>query len=348
MRNLWFSQGIANLLSQGDAEKAIDLSFASLKAAHSLRNTQLYAAPEPYDDTLTTQALGLEFSSPLGLAAGYDKNATAIDALADLGFAFVEIGTITAYEQSGSVKPRIFRLPEDQALINRTGFNNIGAKAVRKNLEQRALSSHHQKVKLGINIGKSKQASISETIEDLSISIKNLAEFADYIVLNLDTLDSFQTEHLDAQALLETLQTKAYETAQRPVPFCLKLSPDMNNDQLKELATIACENGIKGIFATNPTAERPTLKTKADTLAEFGAGGLSGLPLAPRSLAVLKTLKAEIGTELDIVSVGGIQNATDVVQRLEAGASLVQGLTAMIFQGSQWAQTVNTELKNLL
>jgi len=291
----------------------------------------------------TVRALGLEFPGPLGLAAGFDKDARGIDALLALGFDFVEVGTVTAHEQPGNPKPRMFRLPRDRALINRLGFNNAGAEAMARRL------ARPRRGIVGVNLGKTKVTPESEAIADYAASCQRLAPFADYLVVNVSSPNTPGLRDLQAVDKLRPLLIAVREAADRAVPtrkvpLLVKIAPDLSDADIDAVADLALELGLDGIIATNTTIARTGLVTPAAEVAALGAGGLSGRPLKTRALEVLRRLRAKVGERLVLISVGGIETAADAAQRLEAGATLIQAYTGFVYGGPLWPRRIRRDL----
>lgn len=287
-----------------------------------------------HDPRLAVDAMGLRFATPIGLAAGLDKNAEAYRAFAALGFGFVEVGTVTARGQPGNAEPRLFRLPADRALVNRMGFNNDGADAVAIRIAGQA----RLPVPLGINIGKTKVTPESEALDDYAHSTRALAGLADYLVVNVSSPNTPGLRDLQAVAALRPLLERVREEADaaRPggrVPVLVKIAPDLADRDVDEIADLALELELDGIIATNTTIARTGLATPSRLVDRCGAGGLSGAPLKARSLAVLRRLRARVADRVLLISSGGIETAQDVVVRMRAGASLVQIYTALIYDG---------------
>ncbi|WCB94244.1 Dihydroorotate dehydrogenase (quinone) [Baekduia alba] len=292
----------------------------------------------PRDPALRVHALGLDFPSPLGLAAGFDKDAAHVDALAALGFGFVEIGTVTAQPQAGNPRPRMFRLPADRALVNRMGFNNGGAAAAAARLGGRA-RNRDPGVIVGINIGKTKVA--ADAAADYRASAAALAPHADYLVINVSSPNTPGLRDLQAVEQLEPIVAAVREgMAGRAVPLLVKIAPDLADADVDAVADLALRTGLDGLIATNTTISREGLATPAAAVAAAGAGGLSGAPLAGRSLAVLRRLRERLGADFTIISVGGVENAADAWARLAAGATLVQAYTAFVYGGPLWPRRV--------
>jgi dihydroorotate dehydrogenase len=302
-------------------------------------------ALSPTAPELRVRALGLDFASPIGLAAGFDKNATAYEALAALGFGHVEVGTVTAQAQPGNAKPRLFRLPADRALINRMGFNNLGASVVRTHLTQK------RSVPLGVNIGKTKIVPEAEAVLDYVTSARLLGPLADYVVVNVSSPNTPGLRALQAVALLRPLLTAvkaelSTEAVRRPL--LVKIAPDLSDEDIDAIADLALDVGLDGIIATNTTISRAGLRTPPERVEACGAGGLSGAVLKARSLQVLERLRARVGTRLTLVSVGGIETAEDAFARLRAGASLVQIYTGFVYGGPLTVWSMQRGLRRLL
>jgi dihydroorotate dehydrogenase len=282
----------------------------------------------------------LKFHGAFGLAAGFDKHAIMIRPMGDLGFSHVEIGTVTAKPQPGNEKPRLFRLIEDRALINRMGFNNEGADAIARRLSELRQRNIGQLPIIGVNIGKSKVTPVEEAAADYADSARLLSPYADYLAVNVSSPNTPGLRSLqEVEALSPVLKAVLAESNGKPV--LVKIAPDLNDQDIIEVAKLAAELGLAGIIATNTTISRENLKTAKSKVDSMGAGGLSGAPLKARSLEVLKVLKAVVSEGQIIISVGGIETADEARERLEAGATLVQGYTGFIFDGPFWARKIN-------
>jgi dihydroorotate dehydrogenase len=301
--------------------------------------------------------MGLTFPHPLGLAAGFDKNAVGIDALAALGFGHVEVGTVTAEPQPGNPRPRLFRLPADRAMVNRMGFNNDGAEVVAHRLAARTRrrdSTHReaqlnppggatQRVVVGVNIGKTKvvpeddQAAVQADYEK---STGLLAPYADYLVVNVSSPNTPGLRSLQAVdrlgPLLEAVRRRADEVTDHRVPLLVKIAPDLADDDVRAVADLAKGLGLDGLIATNTTTSREGLESDPADVDRAGPGGLSGPPLARRSLEVLALLRDRVGEDLTLVSVGGVTTADDARARLAAGATLLQAYTGFVYGGPLW------------
>lgn len=290
-------------------------------------------------------AIGLKFSGPFGLAAGFDKNGIAIRALGDLGFSHVEVGTVTRFAQPGNPKPRLFRLIEDRALINRMGFNNDGADALANRLSKLRKDGGKLPV-IGVNIGKSKVTEIGEAEADYAYSAKALSPYADYLAVNVSSPNTPGLRSLQAvEHLRPILVAVKRESGGKPV--LVKIAPDLGDEEVLEIAELVRELELAGVIATNTTVSRSGLITDADSVREMGDGGLSGPVLEKRSLQVLALLKNHLLEDQVIVSVGGVETASNVSQRLNAGASLVQGYTGFVYYGPLWARRLNREFRAL-
>lgn len=317
-----------------EAEIAHDLTLSALSwcADHPGALRLMEWSLRRRDPRLRTEAFGLEFANPLGLAAGLDKNARAVPSWAALGFGTAEIGTVTAVQQDGNPQPRMFRLKRDAALINRMGFNNDGATTVAARLALLGAADDRDAARpagfpVGVNIGKSRIASLDEAAADYRESLALLLPHADYIVLNVSSPNTPGLRQMQERERLRELLAIAREAvATAPKPVLLKIAPDLGDADLSDICALAEEFGIAGIVATNTTISRDGLSADPGE-----AGGLSGLPLRERSLAVLRFLRRN--TRLPLVSVGGVWSPLDVVTRLRAGASLVQIYTSYIYQG---------------
>lgn len=278
------------------------------------------------------RAMGLEFPNPIGLAAGLDKNAEYIEGLAQLGFGFIEVGTVTPRPQSGNPKPRIFRLPKQQAVINRLGFNNKGVDYLIERLQKTKFDGI-----LGINIGKQATTPIAEAVDDYLYCLRKVYQYASYIVVNVSSPNTPNLRQLQLGELLESLlvalkQTQLGLANQYGIykPIVIKLSPDLEDQEIKIIAQQIKRSQLDGIIATNTTINHESLEANKHIQQ---TGGLSGLPLKKYSLRVLKILQAELQDSLPIIGVGGIMNGQDGVERIQAGASLLQIYTGFIYRG---------------
>lgn len=340
MYRLLFTQ----VLSKLDPERAHHLAFDVIRA---LPMTGLgpvirrWTAPR-LDQSVET--LGLRFETPFGVAAGFDKDGKGVLGLGLLGFGHVEVGTLTAIPQPGNPKPRLFRLIADRAVVNRMGFNNGGAEQAGRRLERTARVS--RRPVLGVNIGKSRVVDVADATADYVRSATLLAPVADYLVVNVSSPNTpglRGLQELDQLApLLEAVREAAGST-----PLLVKIAPDLSDPEVDRIAELVVELGLDGVIATNTTISRDGLATERSIVEAAGAGGLSGAPLAARSLEVLRRIRAVVPPELCVISVGGVDTAEDVRERLDAGATLVQGYTAFLYRGPLWARHVNRGLDRL-
>lgn len=330
-----------------DSEHSHHLAINALKV---LQATTPSLSP-PRDARLSQQLWGLHFPNPVGLAAGYDKNAAVPLAWPTLGFGFAELGTITAKAQPGNPPPRIFRLEQDAALINRMGFNNDGATAIARRLTWLLPSHQSHTIPLGFNIGKSKVTSLEEAADDYVESLEQLFPFADYLVVNVsspNTPDLRKLQEPDRLGrLLDTLQVRSQHLAtqanQPQKPLLVKIAPDLTDHEVMEVARVALAVGVSGLIAANTTLARSGLRS---TIEE--EGGLSGKPLATRAMKVLRILFRTVEGKLPIIGVGGIFSAEDAYARIRAGASLVQLYTGLIYEGPLLPRRVVHGLSRLL
>ncbi len=294
------------------------------------------------DKSLERELFGLKFKNPVGIAAGFDKNAAFYNELGNLGFSFVEIGTVTPKGQPGNPIPRLFRLPEDKALINRMGFNNHGLEAAVINLKKRKT-----KVIIGGNLGKNTATPNSEAVEDYVTLFKGLFDYVDYFTVNVSCPNISDLHELqDQDALMEILNSlqKINQQKEKPKPILLKVSPDLNNKQLDEVIDIIKQTGIDGVVAVNTTITREGLITDKEKVNSIGKGGLSGRPVKDRSTEIIRYLAEKSNKAFPIIGVGGIFTPEDALEKLEAGADLVQLFTGFIYEGPFIARKINKYL----
>ncbi|MFB8147341.1 quinone-dependent dihydroorotate dehydrogenase [Microbacterium sp. NPDC056003] len=293
------------------------------------------------DPRLATSALGLSFDSPFGVAAGFDKNVKGAAGLFALGFGHVEVGTLTAIPQEGNPRPRLFRLIPDRAVINRMGFNNHGAEAAARRLEK--LRRRTRRGVIGVNIGKSRVVDVDDATADYVRSATLLAPLADYLVVNVSSPNTPGLRGLQAVETLRPL-LEAVHAAAGATPLLVKIAPDLPDDEVVAVAQLAVDLGLDGLIATNTTISREGLVTDPAVVEKAGAGGLSGAPLKARALDVLRLVRGAVPAEFCVISVGGVETADDVKERLDAGATLVQGYTAFLYRGPLWARQINRGL----
>ncbi len=333
-------------LTRQDAEVAHERAMRLLAALSGMPPLlaalrRVWAVP---DHALEREVFGVRFPNPLGLAAGFDKDGQALPAWAALGFGFVEVGTVTWHAQPGNPRPRLFRLPDDAALINRMGFNNHGAAALAAQLQ----TTLPLPIPLGISLGKSRQTDLGDAVADYCASLRALYTYGDYFAVNVSSpntpgLRSLQDRaYLDA--LLAALQQEVRQLAQahgeaQPAPLLVKIAPDLSESAIAELLTVCADHAVSGIIAVNTTLSRAGLRTSMDE-----AGGLSGRPLAERARQVVQFINRETGGQVPIIGVGGIFTADDARRMLDAGASLLQVYTGFVYVGPGLARTINRGL----
>lgn len=332
------------VLRRLDPERAHGLAFVVIRALPLLglgRIVRRFTRPSA---ALAVSTLGLTFDSPFGVAAGFDKEGMAILGLGQLGFSHVEVGTITAIPQPGNDRPRLFRLVADRAVINRMGFNNHGATAAAERIERVRRSTRRPVI--GVNIGKSRVVAVEDAVADYLVSTRALAPLADYLVVNVSSPNTPGLRGLQELDKLAPLLAAVREAA-GTTPVLVKIAPDLTDAEIEKIAGLAVEIDLAGIIATNTTLSRDNLRTPKNVVEAAGAGGLSGAPLAARSLEVLRRVRAVVPAEFCVISVGGVETGADVAERLAAGATLVQGYTAFLYLGPLWARQINRELARL-
>lgn len=278
----------------------------------------------------------IQFSNPVGLGAGFDKNAKYLAELECLGFGFVEIGTVTPLSQAGNDKPRLFRLPKDKALINRMGFNNDGVKEIAKRLKKWKEKNKNSKLVIGGNIGKNKITPNEDAWKDYEICFKELHPYVDYFVVNVSSPNTPGLRELQEKESLRKILThlQAINTSQpAPKPLLLKIAPDLTQEQIDDVIDLALEIKLDGLVATNTTISRSGLQTSASRVQAIGAGGLSGLPVKQRSTEVVKYICQKTGGKIPVIASGGIFTGDDAKKKLDAGASLIQVWTGFIYEG---------------
>ncbi len=326
-----------NVFAHVDPEVAHERAFAAIRlGGPALRHViKVPTAPRT--------VMGLEFPNAFGLAAGFDKNAKAVPGLLGLGFGHVEIGTVTARPQPGNPRPRLFRLLDDRAVVNRMGFNNDGAAVVAGRLHRLRRTRLGRNAVIGVNIGKTKATPAERAGADYVESARLLAPFASYLVVNVSSPNTPGLRDLQAVDELRPLLTAVKQVTDAPagggkrVPLVVKIAPDLADEDVDAVADLALELGLDGISATNTTTQRPvSLKTAPEIIDAAGAGGLSGPILRERALDVLTRLRGRVGDGIALIGVGGVTTPDDVRERLAAGADLVQAYTGFIYGGPAW------------
>lgn len=330
------------LLSKLDPEKAHHLAFLVIKLLPRLGIGYLVRALTRPHASLGVDALGVHFDSPFGVAAGFDKDGDAVLGLWQLGFGHIEVGTITAQAQPGNDRPRLFRLIEDRAVINRMGFNNRGSADAAPRL--RSLAARSRRPVIGVNIGKSRVVDVADATDDYLESTRLLAPAADYLVVNVSSPNTPGLRGLQELDMLAPLLTAVRDEA-GSTPVLVKIAPDLDDEQVVKISRLVVELRLDGMIATNTTISRDGLRAPVDLVESCGAGGLSGAPLARRSLEVLRLIRTVVPEELCVISVGGVETGADVIERLENGATLVQGYTAFLYRGPFWARQINRRLR---
>lgn len=314
------------------AEAAHGLALRALRWLTRLRPLCRVLLPSPRPST-EVHVFGKRIPTPVGLAAGFDKDATVFPAMGALGFGFVEVGTLTGEGQPGNPRPRLFRLPADRALINRMGFNNSGAAAAAERLAGREGAQV-----VGVNVGKTKAVPEADAPEDYARSVRHVAPHADYLVLNVSSPNTPGLRNLQAVERLRPLvahvrRTLAEACPGREVPMLVKIAPDLADADVDAVADLVVDLGLAGIVATNTTIAREGLHSAANRVEACGEGGLSGAPLKSRATEVLRRLRARVGPRLVLIASGGIESAEDAWERIRAGATLVQVYTALVYEG---------------
>lgn len=333
------------LLFQLDPENAHHLVFDNLRRAHGLPGAAavLRSLYDFQDPSLEREVFGLRFRNPVGLAAGLDKNAEFTTELAALGFGFVEIGTVTPRPQPGNPAPRLFRLPQDEALLNRMGFNNDGAASAAARLRKARPAG----LIIGGNIGKNKDTPNEQAAQDYVACVEALHAVVDYFVVNVSSPNTPGLRQLqEREPLIRLLQQVQERNATLPVPrpLLLKIAPDLTDSQLDDILLIARETRLSGLVATNTTISRDGLQTPAGHVNGLGAGGLSGKPLRQRATEVIRYLHRHSEGALPIIGVGGIHSAADAQEKLAAGAALVQLYTGFVYEGPGLVRRINQQL----
>jgi dihydroorotate dehydrogenase len=320
-------------------EKAHHLTMSLLETAVAIPLTKKILKSMfgmPATARLERSLMGISFPNPVGLAAGFDKNGQHINALACLGFGFIEVGTVTPIGQEGNPQPRLFRLPQDRALINRMGFNNAGLEALVQRLQDFRQQKNPPAIIIGGNIGKNKNTPNEQAAQDYMRCFEALHPWVDYFVVNVSSPNTPNLRALQEREplehLLRTLQNANTATS-HPKPILLKIAPDLNDAQLNDVVAIVHSTGIAGLIATNTTISRAGLQTSAAEIETIGAGGLSGAPVRVRSTEVIRYLRKALGPSPVIIGVGGIDSPAAALEKMEAGANAVQVYSGLVYEG---------------
>lgn len=334
---------IRPILFRYDPEKIHHFTFSSIRFLNSIPGFPAIfkSIYEVNDPRLEREVFGLKFKNPVGLAAGMDKDAKLYKELSDLGFGFIEIGTLTPKPQDGNPKKRLFRLREDSAIINRMGFNNGGVQEAVERLKKNPKGKGH--VLIGGNIGKNKATPNEDAVSDYEICFDALYDYVDYFVVNVSSPNTPNLRELqDKEPLTRLLQTLQDKNAAKPKqkPILLKIAPDLTNEQLLDIIDIVKTTGIAGVIATNTTISREGLESEN----KVEMGGLSGKPLAKRSTEVIRFLSQKSNNAFPIIGVGGIHTPEDALEKLEAGASLIQLYTGFIYEGPGLIRDINKKI----
>lgn len=335
---------IKPFLFRMQAEKAHKFTFHFLKVAFQLPfiKSLIYSSFVTNHKSLEREVFGLRFKNPVGLAAGFDKDGKLFNELSYMGFGFIEVGTVTPKAQTGNPQPRLFRLPGDEALINRMGFNNKGVEELKKRLKRKYAS-----VIIGGNIGKNKLTSNEEAVNDYVLCFEALYEVVDYFAVNVSSPNTPNLRELQEKEplkkLLNTL-SDLNKSKSRQKPILLKIAPDLTESQLDDIIEIVYETGIDGVIATNTTIDRHGLSEDPNYVESIGNGGLSGKPLKDKSSEVIRYLHAKSNGAFPIIGVGGIHSVEDAMEKLEAGATLIQLYTGFIYEGPGLIKRINKKL----
>ena len=341
---------IRPILFSFDPEKIHHFTFSMVKFLHKIPFVPaiIRGLYQVNDKTLERNLFGLTFKNPVGLAAGFDKNAVLYNELANFGFGFVEIGTVTPKGQEGNPKKRLFRLKDDKGIINRMGFNNEGLEAAIKQLKK-----NKGKILIGGNIGKNTTTAPEGYTADYIACFKGLHPYVDYFVLNVSCPNVGSHAKLDDVAYLKELITEVQElnkqlaTAEnKSKPILLKIAPDLNNNQLDEIIALVAATKIEGVIASNTSVNREGLKVSKERLEAIGNGGLSGQPVKDRSTRVIKYLADNSNKAFPIIGVGGVHSAKDALEKIDAGADLVQVYTGFIYEGPKLVKQINKAILN--
>ena len=338
-------EALFSVLKRLNPEFTHHLGMLVVRLAGTRLGALLLRPEKTLSPAMRVETLGATFESPVGLAAGFDKNAVGIRGFHALGFGHVEVGTVTPKAQPGNPRPRLFRLPEDTALINRMGFNNDGVDAVARRLK--ALRARGGTLPIiGVNIGKNKTTPQENALDDYVACATALAQYADYLVVNVSSPNTPGLRGLQERSFLEPILRAVRDHAE-DTPVLVKIAPDLSDDAIAEVVDVVCDLGLAGIVATNTTISRESLRTPLDVVARMGEGGLSGAPLAARSVDVLRTIRHTLPREYCVISVGGVINGDDAQRLLDNGATLIQAYTGFVYRGPFFARKVLEEMGGL-
>ncbi len=338
-------EALFSVLKRLNPEFTHHLGMLVVRLAGTPLGALLLRPEKTLSPAMRVETLGATFESPLGLAAGFDKNAVGIRGFHALGFGHVEVGTVTPKAQPGNPRPRLFRLPEDTALINRMGFNNDGVDAVARRLKALRARGGSLPV-IGVNIGKNKTTPQENALDDYVACTTALAQYADYLVVNVSSPNTPGLRGLQERSLLEPILRAVRDHAE-DTPVLVKIAPDLSDDAIAEVVDVVCDLGLAGIVATNTTISRESLATPRDVVARMGEGGLSGAPLAARSVDVLRIIRQTLPREYCVISVGGLISGDDAQRLLDNGATLIQAYTGFVYRGPFFARKVLEEMGGL-
>lgn len=332
-------------LFKKDPEKAHHFAFRNIKSLMKVPGAMSTTRKKFFVKNEAFNLWGLDFPSRVGLAAGFDKDAKLFDELSAFGFGFIEIGTVTPQPQKGNEKPRLFRLPEDHALINRMGFNNEGVDAAVERLKKKKTN-----IIIGGNIGKNKATPNEKAVDDYIYCFEKLFPYVDYFVVNVSSPNTPGLRELQDKEpltnLLNTLQEMNHK--KRPKPLLLKIAPDLTQEQIDDIISIVQTTNIDGLIVSNTTIDRKGLKTNAKEVEDIGAGGLSGKPLRDKSTQMIQYIHDKSGGKIKMIGVGGIHSGKSAVEKLKAGASLVQIYTGFVYEGPSLVKNINRAIKQEL
>ena len=341
----FYHQFLKPFLFRLDAEKAHSVTMSLLRTASRTPggNSILRSLYTLEDDQLVTLTMGIRFRNPVGLAAGFDKDGKYLDLLPLIGFGFAEVGTVTPRPQPGNPRPRLFRLPADEALINRMGFNNEGVEALARRLEQRKDKS----IVIGGNIGKNKDTPNEEAHRDYVICFKKLRQLVDFFVINISSPNTPGLRELQNKESLRRILGNVQDANTDQIPVILKIAPDIDLSQLDDIIEVMTETGLQGINCHNTTIRRDNLQSSISEVSEIGQGGLSGKPLADMFPSMAEEVRKRLPEDCTLIASGGIHNEETAIDRIKTGANLIEVYTGLIYQGPRFVRSIlETMLKN--